>query len=140
MFGILEFQQSSRLPSVKCTSFPRNEAFTTCIFVGPVLLNTYSVATINISYIETEEPPQILKQRHRARRSTVAILEATIVLLSFLAVSLSFGALKPRVGVPAIGTISYGTQKIELGLRTAFWDDYIKSPTTFMNLSNGRVT
>jgi hypothetical protein len=67
-------------------------------------------------------------------------LEATIVLLSFLAVSPSFGALKTGVVVPAIGTISYGTQKIELGLRTAFWDDYIKSPTTFMNLSNGTVT
>jgi len=81
-----------------------------------------------------------LKQRYHARTSTVAILEATIVLLSFLAVGLSFGALKPRLGVPSIGNISYGTQKIELGLRTAFWDDYIKSPTTFMNLSNGRVT
>lgn len=81
-----------------------------------------------------------MKQRYHARTSTGAILEVAIVLSSFLAVSLGFGALKPGVGVPSIGTISYGTQKIELGLRTAFWDDYIKSPTTFMNLSNGRVT
>jgi hypothetical protein len=72
--------------------------------------------------------------------SIVAILEATIVLLPFLAIGLSFGALKTGIVVPAIGTISYGAQKIELGLRTAFWDDYIKSPATFMNLSNGRVT
>jgi hypothetical protein len=72
--------------------------------------------------------------------STEAILEVAIVLCTFLLVSLTFGALKSSVNVPLIGTINE-TQAIELGLRTdSFWDDYIKSPTTFLNLSNGTVT
>jgi hypothetical protein len=61
-----------------------------------------------------------------------------------LSVALNVEAGSPSssfIEIPTRGTVLQGDHSIELGLRTdCFWDQYIRSPTEFMNLSSGRVT
>ena len=66
---------------------------------------------------------------------------AVVIMLS---VALNVEAGSPSssfIEIPTRGTVLQGDHSIELGLRTdCFWDQYIRSPTEFMNLSSGRVT
>lgn len=74
------------------------------------------------------------------RRLLIAL--HVLVSLALLATNISFAGLNQIISISSKGIILQSDQSIiEMGLRTdCFWDQYIRNPTEFINLANGKVT